>query len=212
MSGRRTRGSVLIAGILLGIITVPANAQTAETTPPCFHEDTVYHAVLDLSRNTVNFVYGQYPLVACPFTYGDDPEEAADFAERWRSRPTPWQSITARTVLRGHPAISDTVVEVVSRVANVNPDLIRRIQPERFSVDLTSQFRLLIRVADSTAGERSFREFMESVSRWVFSLGKAKTLDVVVSPQDAQTLYYAFEPGAPILLISPKSAESTPQD
>jgi hypothetical protein len=77
---------------------------------------------------------------------------------------------------------------------------------------MTGEFRLLIRVADSTGEERSFGEVMESVSRWVFSLGKAKTLDVVVSPQDAQTLYYALEPGAPMLLVSPKSPESTPQD
>ncbi|MEW5875122.1 MAG: hypothetical protein AB1752_08090, partial [Candidatus Zixiibacteriota bacterium] len=76
MFGRRARSLTLLVGILAGIFTSRANAQNTETTPPCFHEDTVYHVVLDLSRNTVNFVYGQYPLVACPFTYGDDPEEA----------------------------------------------------------------------------------------------------------------------------------------
>jgi hypothetical protein len=202
---------VRLIAVALGIQAGVAHSQETTIVPPCFQADTVYHAIIDLSANAVEFMYGPYRLVTCRFSYADGQGNTEGFSDRWRSRPTPWQSITERDVLRGHPSVSDTVVEVVSRVANVDPDLIRRIQPERFAVDMTGNFRLVIRIADSTATDRSFSEMVESVGRWVLSFGRAQTLDIVVSPEDAQTLYYALEPGAPVLLLATSSSGSSAQ-
>lgn len=194
--------TILFAVVASGIILsgLPKSCDAANGVPACFADDTVYHAILDFDRNSIHLWYGAIPLLTCPLAVPPDSGDAESFANRWRDRRTPWQSVTERTVLRGRPAVSDTVVEVVSRVVKVDPDLIRRIQPDRFAVDLTGGFRLIIHVSDSVSESRSFGEVLASIGRWVFSFGRSSTLTLTVSPENAQTLYYALEPGAPVLL------------
>jgi hypothetical protein len=169
--------------------------------PQRFIEDTIYHMVIDLEENEFALWYGAWALVSCRFTLASDTSARSGFVERWRSPGSPtWRKVERRGVWSGRPAVSDTVISVVSEVSNADPDLIKRVYPDRFRVDLTGGFRFLVLTPDGTTQERGFAESLSDHAGRLLSFGRMESLTLVVSPDDAQTLYYALEPGTPIIL------------
>jgi len=170
--------------------------------PRCFLQDTIYHVVIDLPAQAIHLQYGSYRLVSCRFEAPGDSSDLADFAHRWRSRSrTAWQSVRTRGVWAGNDAVSDTVVEIVSEIAKVDPDHIRRVLPDRFRVDITGGFQLLGLTAEGAEQKRTFAEAWGDLTSQILSLGKLDVLRIRVSREDAQTLYYALEPGTPVVLV-----------
>lgn len=183
-------------------VSTDSDTQAAEPNPePSLIEDTVYHAVIDFRASKLRINYGPYELVACRFTCRNDSDDVADFAEEWQAnRHTRWQTVRARGVWAGKPAVSDTVVNIVSGIANVDPDNIRRILPDRFRVDITGGFQIIGLTPDGVAMHPGFAESWSDFSSQLLSLGQIRTLTIEVSSADAQTLYYALEPGTPIVI------------
>lgn len=166
-----------------------------------FKADTIYHIRIDTRDSSFKVYLGQVPLLKCRFTLIDE-GDVSDYRTAWKEkRTTGWQSVTQRKVWSGRPAVSDTVVGVVARVSKVDPELISRVMPRRFVVDLTDEFVIRVMTVEGAGEERSFNEKMgEFTQNWIPFM-RQPHLDVVVTENDAQTLYYALEPGTPIVLI-----------
>ena len=96
--------------------------------------------------------------------------------------------------------MSDTVIRVVSEVSKVDPELIKRVYPNRFRLDLTGGFRLSVLTPEGEKQERGWAEAWNSHASRITSFGRLQELTMVVSPADAQSLYYALEPGTPVVL------------
>lgn len=174
--------------------------------PTCFLQDTIYHVVIDLPERVIQLHYGAYPLVSFPFEVQGDSNDIEHFAKRWAKRSrTPWQSVRGRAVWAGEDAVSDTVVEVVSEIAKVDPDKIRRVMPDRFRVDITGGFQILSITPEGERGRWSFAEAWGDLTSRVLSIGSLSVLRIKVSRPDAQTLYYALEPGSPIIVVTESS-------
>ena len=166
-----------------------------------FKADTIYHVRVDTRDSTFRIFIGQVPLIKCRFTIFDE-DDVSSYRDSWNAkRVTGWQSVTARKVWSGRPAVSDTVVGVVARVSKVNPELISRVMPRRFVVDLTDEFVIRVMTVEGAAEERSFGEKLKAFTQNWIPFMRQPHLDVVVTEKDAQTLYYALEPGTPIVLI-----------
>lgn len=191
---------------LVVMVAVAAPSESARATdgdvgaPACFVDDTLYYMVLNLEGREFSLWYGPWELLTCSFTVADSGTSAA-FASDWRSpdRP-PWQVVKRRGVWSGKPAVSDTVIRVVSEVSKVDPDLIKRVSPDRFCLDLTGGYRLLVLTPDGAKEKRGWAEMWNSFAKRVTSFGRYRELTVIVSPADAQSLYYAMEPGTPVFL------------
>jgi hypothetical protein len=201
---------MLITSILFVGIVELAGAQKGQNgtgIPGCFVTDTVYHAVVNLKGNVLEIAYGSLPLVAVHFTPLEDSAEVADFAEKWRHETkSSWQTATATHVWAGRPQISDTVIRIVSEVASVDPIRIQRLLPERFDVELTGGFRLRVMTPAGNSAPEDFNEKWHTwKSRWL-PFSRVTILEVLVSPEDAQTLYYGLEPGTPVVVSAPARA------
>lgn len=166
-----------------------------------FKADTIYHVRIDTRDSSFKVYLGHVPLLRCRFTLIDE-DDVNDYRTEWKKRRTTgWQSVTQRKVWSGRPAVSDTVVGVVARVSKVDPELISRVMPRRFVVDLTDEFVIRVMTVEGAGEERSFNEKMgEFTQNWIPFM-RQPHLDVVVTEKDAQTLYYALEPGTPIVLV-----------
>ena len=199
---------IAFVGLLL-LSPVPVRADSMrEGVPERFVEDTVYHALLDLSKNSFTVSYGRFPLVSCPIESTESAQTVGGFASEWDMRsPKRWQSVTSRQALISQQSISDTVVEVVARVSNADPQQIRRIVPDRFRVDLSGDFRFVVVTEQGQRQGNSVSEAMQTTVRRLLSFGQLRVLTIRVSESDAQTLYYALEPGTPVVLMG---AESIP--
>lgn len=166
-----------------------------------FKADTIYHVRVDTRDSTFKIYLGQVFLLKCRFTLLDA-DDVISYREAWNAkRVTGWQSIMTRKVWSGRPAVSDTVVRVVSEVSKVDPELISRIMPRRFVVDLTEDFVIRVMTVEGAGEERSFEEKIGQFTQNWIPFMRQPHLDVVVTEEDAQTLYYALEPGTPIVLI-----------
>jgi hypothetical protein len=208
----------LIAGLLAIAITI-ALAEATPTwavqqdrnhmpVPACFVEDTVYYMVLDLQGREFSLWYGPWELFSCGFTVAGDTTSPAEFAERWLSPDrAPWQEVKQRGVWSGRPAVSDTVINVVSEVSKVDPELIKRVYPDRFLLELTGGFRLRVLTPDGASQKRRFAETWDSFTTRIKSFGRLRELTLVVTPNDAQSLYYALEPGTPVVLGAGKTEQ-----
>ena len=200
--------SALVCALAITTFLVPQTASAQEpvdtvlmATLQRFKADTIYHVRLDVTDSTFKVYLGQVPLLRCRFSIVDQ-DDMESYRAVWREkRRTGWQNVLNRKVWSGRPAVSDTVVEVVARVSKVNPDLISRVMPRRFIVDLTDEFVIRVMTVEGAGEERSFAEKMKSFTQNWIPFMRQPHLDVVVSEKDAQTLYYALEPGTPIVLI-----------
>ncbi len=197
----------LALGFALAILaTTGARAQSPTdsvmmATLQRFKADTIYHVRINPRDSTIRIHLGQFPMLKCRFTVLDE-DDVHDYREAWREkRDRGWQSVTARKVWSGRPAVSDTVVEVVARVSKVNPDLISRVMPRRFVVDLTDEFVIRVMTIEGAGEERSFGEKWKAFQQNWIPFMRQPHLDLVVTEKDAQTLYYALEPGTPVILI-----------
>ena len=197
----------LVAGLLCLLLLGPVYAQKGPNNgtpiPGCFVSDTVYHAVVDLKGNRVEIAYGALPLVSVPITPIEDSDWISGFREKWESRTkSSWQTATTRHVWAGRPQISDTVIRIVSEVASVDPIRIQRLLPDRFDVELTGGFRIRIMTPSGNSAPQEFGEkWHEFKSRWN-PFSRVTILEVLAAPDDAQTLYYALEPGTPVVVAS----------
>jgi len=166
-----------------------------------FKGDTIYHVRVDTRDSTFRIHLGEVPLLKCRFTVLDE-SDVRSYSDAWsEKRVTGWQSVTKRKVWSGRPAVSDTVVGVVAKVSKVDPELISRVMPRRFVVDLTDDFIIRVMTVEGAGEERSFEEKMGQFQQNWIPFMRQPHLDVVVTEKDAQTLYYALEPGTPIVLI-----------
>ncbi|MBD3297709.1 MAG: hypothetical protein GF341_03560 [candidate division Zixibacteria bacterium] len=171
--------------------------------PTCFLQDTVYHIVIDLSEQMINLHYGAFPLVSCSFEVQSDTDDIADFGKRWREQKrTLWQNVRGRAVWAGEDAVSDTVVNVVSEIVKVDPERIRRVMPDRFRVDITGGFQILSITPEGEEGRWSFAEAWGDLTSRILAMGRLSVLRIKVTRADAQTLYYALEPGTPIIVVT----------
>lgn len=186
------------------VVMIPAPAARAADgsapVPSCFVDDTLYYMVLDVQNHEFHLWYGPWELFTCAFSLTDSSAQPG-FVGRWMSPDrTPWQVVKTRGIWSGKPAVSDTVIRVVSEVSKVDPELIKRVYPDRFQLDLSGGFRLLVLTPGGASQERGWAEIWNSYARRIASLGRLRELTVVVSPADAQSLYYALEPGTPVVL------------
>jgi hypothetical protein len=166
-----------------------------------FKADTIYHVRLEPRDSTIDIYYGSVPLVACRWTTPSQ-GKIADFGSAWKERRRMgWQSVVQRQVWSGRSAISDTVVEVVARVSMVNPDLIQRVAPRRFEIELSGGLILRIMTFEGAKESWPFKEKMRAFADNWMPFMRRPNLDIIVSDQDAETLYYALEPGAPVVWI-----------
>jgi len=204
---------IAIIGLIVGVLGFPAAVPAADSTTLAavqarFARDTIFHVALNLAGGRATISYGDIPLVACTVKT-PDPEAATDFAAEWNRRRTAgWQNVTQRYIWSGGQAVSDTVIGVIARVSSVNPDLIRRVMPRRFDVLLTQDLCLRIMTPEGAAASRPFYEKWRIWAARLNPFDHRETLDLIVSPLDAQMLYYALEPGAPVLLVD--GADSRP--
>jgi hypothetical protein len=197
---------IAIMGLIVGVLCFPAAVLAADSTTLAavqarFARDTIFHVALNVAGGRASIFYGDIPLVGC-MVKPPDPEAATDFTTAWnRRRTTGWQNVTRRYVWSGGQAVSDTVIGVIARVSSVNPDLIRRVMPRRFDVLLTQNLCLRIMTPEGAGASRPFYEKWRMWAARLNPFDHRETLDLVVSPLDAQMLYYALEPGSPVLLV-----------
>lgn len=205
---RFTRVGILLLAILAighGATTAAAQQTTDSLLMSAFQRfkaDTIYHVRIEPRDSTVSVYYGWVPLVVCHWVTPNS-GDIWDFSAAWKERrKMGWQSVVNRNIWSGHSAVSDTVVEVVARVSMVNPDLIKRVAPRRFEIELSGGLILRVMTLEGANENWPFKEKMRAFAdNWVPFM-RRPNLDVIVSDQDAQTLYYALEPGAPVVWIT----------
>jgi hypothetical protein len=202
----RTTHIVGLVGMVWLVTPTRASAQqpidsVLMATLQRFKGDTIYHVRVDTRDSTFRIHLGEVPLLKCKFTVLDE-GDVSSYRSAWsEKRATGWQSVTKRKVWSGRPAVSDTVVGVVAKVSKVDPELISRVMPRRFVVDLTDDFIIRVMTVEGAGEERSFEEKMGQFQQNWIPFMRQPHLDVVVTEKDAQTLYYALEPGTPIILL-----------
>jgi hypothetical protein len=201
------------AALLLVVLVIGLGASAATAQPTIdslqmsafqrFKADTIYHVRFEPRDSTVSIYYGWVPLITCHWTTPSR-DDIADFGSAWKERrKMGWQSVVNRKVWSGRSAVSDTVVEVVARVTMVNPDLIKRVAPRRFEIELSGGLVLRIMTIEGAKESWPFKEKMRAFADNWMPFMHRPNLDVIVSDQDAQTLYYALEPGAPVVWVPP---------
>lgn len=160
--------------------------------------DTIYHAIWNVAENSITVAYGAYPLVGCSVVARTSAET---FVESWDSRTQHgWQTVKSRRAFAARPSVSDTIVEVVAQVSRADPRDIQRIVPDRFRIDLSGSMSVVFVTPRGDRQGADFRESMDAAIRQLVSLGRQEVLTIWVSESDAQTLYYALEPGTPVIL------------
>lgn len=157
--------------------------------------DTVYHVVIGSADSAVTVFYGSWSLVTCRWTRIDtDFKGAPGFGRQSLPR------VTGRRIWSGERAVPERVVRVVSEASSAEPEDVARVLPARFEISLDGGFALWV-VTDwgaaqaPTLGERLHRWFARSNP-----FAKSQTVTMTVSQEDAQTLYYALEPGTPVII------------
>lgn len=195
--------------VMLTVGVIPATARADQpvdtllmATLQRFKADTIYHVRIHTNDSTFRIFLGHIPLLKCRFSLISE-RDADDFQKQWQSkRVTGWQSVTKRRVWSGRPAVSDTVVNVVAEVSKVDPELISRVMPRRFVINLTDDFIVRVMTVEGAGEERSFNEKLAQFTEDWIPFMRQPHLDAVVNEKDAQTLYYALEPGTPVVLIN----------
>ncbi|HUU44793.1 MAG TPA: hypothetical protein VM118_03585 [Acidobacteriota bacterium] len=197
---RKALWPVLIGSVLVSGPVVVAHA--ADAIPQRFIRDTIYHAVVDLKDATIGIAYGPYPLVDCSWQAADS-AGVTRFATAWQDEDKEWRLVTARRLWSGMPAVPRREVGVVAEITHADPSLIQRMLPDRFTIALSDGFCLQVVTPRGSVRKPTFRE---RLSGWLSSLNPltaaGTSLRVIVSPEDAQTLYYALEPGTPVMIRS----------
>ncbi len=206
---RLPRISILILVVLaIGFSATTATAQKTNdsvlmSTFQRFKADTIYHIRIEPRDSTVSLYYGWVPLVVCHWVTPSG-GDVADFGSAWKKRrKMGWQSVVNRKVWAGRSAVSDTVVEVVARVSMVNPDLIKRVAPRRFEIELSGGLVLRIMTLEGAKESWPFKEKLRAFADNWMPFMRRPNLDVIVNDLDAQTLYYALEPGTPVVWVPP---------
>ncbi|MBI3872489.1 MAG: hypothetical protein HY304_05375 [candidate division Zixibacteria bacterium] len=197
--------SILSWALLLAMgtcaVSWSADAKSPEQSAHrLFDKDTVYNITVNLADTSILIAYGGIALVSCKW-HPVDGGDLADFVALWNERKTTgWQTVQERHIWAGAPAVSDTVIGVVAKVSSVDPSLIRRVLPERFEIILSADLCLRVMTHDGATESRPWSEVWRGwAARWT-PFHRRRTLDLIVSLPDAQTLYYAFEPGTPVVL------------
>ncbi len=154
--------------------------------------DTVYHVVVRAADSTVTVFYGAWPLVTCRWTRIAAKQPSAGNQEMHR--------VTDRRVWSGQRAVPERVVRVVSATSSAEPEDVTRILPDRCEITLDGGLTLWL-MTDRGAAQRP--AFGERLRRWIARLNpisESRAVAMAVTPEDAQTLYYALEPGTPVII------------
>jgi hypothetical protein len=192
--------SIALPVLFAAVMGATCHAQS-DSLRARFASDTIYYASIDGAHRRIAFAYGAYPLVAVSVA-PDDSADWNDFVAAFTERTRAWQSVRDRVLWDGTAHVPENVVDVVSKVTRATREHIQRIQPWRFQIELSGNLTLRIAVADSTGDGAALNERMHNAWRWLGAFGSHRAVDCTVSAQDAQTLYYALEPGTPVVLLN----------
>jgi hypothetical protein len=157
--------------------------------------DTVYHVVVQSADSTVTVFYGAWPLVTCRWT-----RIATGRTGTVNTGNQELHRVTGRRVWSGQKAVAERVVRVVSETTSAEPEDVARIQPDRCEITLDGGLTLWIMTDRGTAQTPVLGERLR---RWVARLNpftESRAVAMAVTPDDAQTLYYALEPGTPVII------------
>lgn len=154
--------------------------------------DTIYHVVVQSADSTVTVFYGAWSLVTCRWTRIDADQPSGGIQQLHR--------VTGRRVWSGERAVPKRVVRVVSEASSAKPEDIARVRPDRFEITLDGGLALWIM---TDRGATQTPVLAERLRRWITRFNPfsdSRAMAMAVSPDDAQTLYYALEPGTPVMI------------
>jgi hypothetical protein len=143
---------------------------------------------------------------SCPFTLVDgDKGDMKSFAGKFQSdnrrlvRP-----MVEKYLFTAKDKTPDSVLQIVGKVVNVDPERLQREIPGRFQLLWGDGLVLEIRsdIQGSPAG--NFKTTMVDLSQKIQRPFGEDRLIVQVTPEDAMTLYRVTQPGFPTLVIPPR--------
>lgn len=142
--------------------------------------------------STVTVFYGAWPLVTCRWTriVADQPNTGHQALDR----------VTGRRVWSGERAVPKRVVRVVSEASSAEPEDVARVLPDRSEITLLGGLALWIMTERGAAQTPTLGERLRRWFARANPFSQSRTLTMMVSPEDAQTLYYALEPGTPVII------------
>lgn len=192
----RYRLTILVGVIALLLLGRDASAQSVRDV--CV-ADTIYHAVISTQNSTLTIHYGPYRLVSCIWSTNAKNSHLSELADTGHTAPEPG-IVVGRTVWQWEQAIPARLTRVVAGATSATPEQVARIIPHRFEIALSNDLTLCIR---TPAGDAAPHVFAEKWRRWLGAFCHdliSGRVEMIVSPGDAQTLYYALEKGTPVFV------------
>jgi hypothetical protein len=164
------------------------------------------YLVIDFDRKQIRvelkgtLVWG-YPLDISP----DDAAEVGDFVTRFRSNAEMVRPITQAHLFSGASKTPDSVLNIVSEVTKLRPELLQRELPERFDLLWGEYVILDVRTDQKGVQTDKLKNTIFEIRHAIQTpLGKSK-ITIKMPADRALTLFRVAQPGLPTLVIPPKA-------
>lgn len=143
---------------------------------------------------------------SCPFKLVDgDKGDLKSFAEKFQSdKKRLVRPVVEKYLFTAKDKTPDSVLKIVGQVVNVAPEKLQREIPGRFQLLWSDGLVLEIRSDIQGDAKGDFKTSMVDLSQKIQRPFGEDRLVVLVSPEDAMTLYRVAEPGFPTLIVPPK--------
>lgn len=130
-----------------------------------------------------------------------DSDRAEDFVGRFLGNENKYiRPLIEKYLYSSTDKMSDSILAVVGKAVNVNPDLLQRELPQRF--ELSWHHGLILDIRTDVAGkpESKFKNTLFGVTRALeLPFGESR-VTIKMEPDAALTLYRVSEPGLPTLI------------
>ncbi len=167
-------------------------------------EAAVPYLVLDLPRSAVEVRLGGVVVWNQPLQIADsDSNKLYEFVTRFkRSSLSDVRYLWDKRLYSAQERFSDSVITIVTKILEVNPELLQRELPSRFQLEWGDNLILEFRTELKVDQKRGFGKVIKDI--WT-ELGRPWRQTVLVANmpmEEALTLYRVTHPGIPTMIIT----------
>lgn len=143
---------------------------------------------------------------SCPFKLIDgDNGDVKSFSNKFQSdKKRLVRPVVEKYLFTAKEKTPDSVLQIVGKVVNVDPEKLQREIPGRFQLLWGDGLVLEIRSDIQGNSKGNFKTTMVDLSQKIQRPFGEDRLVILVAPDDAMTLYRVAEPGFPTLVVPPK--------
>jgi hypothetical protein len=140
-----------------------------------------------------------YPL---SLTDADSAEIKAFIKSFIGEKANPLRPVKNKYLFKAADKTSDSVLQIVGEVVNVNPELLQRELPEQFQIAWSGELKIVVNTDITGKPISAFKNVLVKITDVLDSPLGEKTIELKMEPAEALTLYRAVEKGMPTLLFA----------